>query len=953
MGYRMRIRNNNNKKPKQSASSGTLAHKNTLKGILINARSIINKREEMEALVYEKEPDFILITESWAKDKHSKAETSLRGYDCHRNDRNTTSLGGGCIIYAKSELKTVMIQNLTETPETDTVWCKYEDITIGVCYNTTANTTEEQEEPLLELIKEAGNLSGETIITGDFNHETIDWELMEAGSEGQKFMELTEDQFLTQHIKEPTRGNNILDLILSTNPNQITNVKVGEKFGTSDHNIIEFEIKTKDSPSVWKSKYRDYRKADYSKIKEDIQSDSYATDENADTNTLWNNFKEKISKVVEENIPLKERRSGKPKPMWWNRKIRRLRKNRLKWWNRYKESKRDQHEQKYKEYQKLVHKEIRKSKNRLEKRLGENIKTDRKGFFKYAKSKTKVKESVGPIEGEQGNLIKEEKEMVKVFSKFFKSVLTREDTSNIPEPETLFRGSETDELHNINLTTDRVKKRLNLMNPNKAPGNDDINPAIIAATADQIAEQVTDIFKKSIDEGIVPEDWRTSNITPIHKKDSRSKAENYRGVHLTAQLCKSLESIIKEDIVDHLEKHKLIRNSQHGFQAGKSCVTNLLEFLEEVTKDIDEGKPVDIIYMDFMKAFDKVPHKRLIKKIKQHGIGGKLLRWIEQWLTNRKQRVVLKGEGSEWEDVISGVPQGSVLGPLLFIIYINDIETGVKSTLSKFADDCKIKKKVENVVDATEVQTDLNTLVKWSEKWQMSFHPDKCKVLHLGYNNQKNKYYIKDAEIKKVKEEKDLGVLISEDLKPKKQIANIVKKANRLLGMISRTLTCKNKANIMNLYKTLVRPILDYAAAIWNPHQKKDIEKLERVQRRATRMIRGLRNLTYEERLKKCNLTTLESRRRRYDLIETFKIMKNIYKIDKNKLFPMKPSQTRGHELKIYKKHSRLNTRKYFFSQRVVNDWNKLSKEATEAKDVNKFKNYIDKEFHQGGLYMI
>ena len=170
----------------------------------------------------------------------------------------------------------------------------------------------------------------------------------------------------------------------------------------------------------------------------------------------------------------------------------------------------------------------------------------------------------------------------------------------------------------------------------------------------------------------------------------------------------------------------------------------------------------------------------------------------------------------------------------------------MKSTLSKFADDCKIKKKVENVVDATEVQTDLDTVIKWSEKWQMSFHPDKCKLLQLGYNNQKHKYYIKDAEIKKVTEEKDLRVLISEDLKPKKQIANIVKKANRLLGMISRTLTCKNKANIMNLYKTLVRPILDYAAAIWNPYKKKDIEKLERVQRRATRMIRGLRNLTYE-----------------------------------------------------------------------------------------------------------
>ena len=186
MGIGTGNRNNKTKIPKESASSGTLAHKNKnskdqkykLKGTLINARSLMNKREELEALAYEKEPDFILVTESWAKEKHSKGETNLRGYDCHRNDRNTTSKGGGCIIYAKSELKTVMIQNLTKTPDTDTVWCKYEDITIGVCYNTTANTTVEQEEPLLELIKKSCNLSRETIITGDFNHETIDWELM-------------------------------------------------------------------------------------------------------------------------------------------------------------------------------------------------------------------------------------------------------------------------------------------------------------------------------------------------------------------------------------------------------------------------------------------------------------------------------------------------------------------------------------------------------------------------------------------------------------------------------------------------------------------------------------------------------------------------------------------------------------------------------------------------------
>jgi hypothetical protein len=237
------------------------------------------------------------------------------------------------------------------------------------------------------------------------------------------------------------------------------------------------------------------------------------------------------------------------------------------------------------------------------------------------------------------------------------------------------------------------------------------------------------------------------------------------------------------------------------------------------------------------------------------GITGKVHRWIEAWLTDRKQQVVLKGKKSSWEDVLSGVPQGSILGPVLFIIYINDIDTGIISTLSKFADDCKLTRKVSCEEDQEEMQADLNTLEMWSDKWQMAFHPDKCKVLHIGHKNRKSKYYINGTEISKVQEEKDLGIVISEDLKPKKHIARIVKKTNRILGMIYRTITCKNKANIMNLYKTLIRPILDYGAAVWSPQQKTDIQKLEKIQR-ATKIIKELKNLPYdEERLSRCNLT--------------------------------------------------------------------------------------------------
>ena len=563
---------------------------------------------------------------------------------------------------------------------------------------------------------------------------------------------------------------------------------------------------------------------------------------------MWDKLKLVLEDAVQKHVKVKERVVGKPPKPMWCRKIYRLRKRRLKWWQRFRQSKHQRHEEKYLQYQRKVDKEVRKAKSKLEERLAKNIKEDRKGFFKYAKSKMKVKEGVGPIENANGDLLRDEEQMAEAFSDFFKSVFTQEDLVNIPDPPQIFTGSEEEKLVNVKITEERVLKKLKQINPTKAPGNDELNAAILKESAVEIAKQVTEIFKKSVNETSLPEDWKTSNIMPIFKKDSRSNVGNYRGVHLTSQLCKTLESIIKEDVVEHIMKHKLVKDTQHGFQSGMSCFTNLLMFLEEVTKCLDEGSPVDILYMDFMKAFDSVPHHRLLKKIESHGISGKLLKWIEAWLCNRKQRVVLKGKTSRWEKVESGVPQGSVLGPLLFILFINDIEDDITSLLSKFADDCKVARKVVNDEDTNNLQEDVITLGDWSDRWQLIFHPDKCKTLHLGHNNREKDYYLKGNKIKKVEQEKDLGIIITKDMKPKTHISQIVKKANKLLGMIKRSITCKIKENIMNLYKTLVRPILDYGSAIWNPYQKQDINTLEKVQRRTTKMITGMRNLSYRER---------------------------------------------------------------------------------------------------------
>ena len=253
------------------------------------------------------------------------------------------------------------------------------------------------------------------------------------------------------------------------------------------------------------------------------------------------------------------------------------------------------------------------------------------------------------------------------------------------------------------------------------------------------------IFNKSLAEGVVPNDWKLSNVTSIFKKGDKTAPSNYRPISLTCLICRILESILRDHILSHLQEYNLIRKSQHGFLPHRSCLTNLLEFLEEITRLIDEGHSLDVMFLDFSKAFDKVPHARLMLKVRAHGILGSVANWIEEWLRNRKQRVVLNGRESDWTDVLSGVPQGSVLGPILFLIYINDIDNAldcVTTFMKKFADDTKLASVVDDSAQCQKLQEQIDSLVQWAEIWQMSFNLDKCVVMHLGHRNSGHEYHI-------------------------------------------------------------------------------------------------------------------------------------------------------------------------------------------------------------------
>ena len=363
---------------------------------------------------------------------------------------------------------------------------------------------------------------------------------------------------------------------------------------------------------------------------------------------------------------------------------------------------------------------------------------------------------------------------------------------------------------------------------------------------------------------------------------------------------------------------------------------------------MDSGFGIDVIYLDYSKAFDSVPHLRLISKLQAYGIRGNLLKWIKNFLIGRQQKVILNGSSSQWTEVTSGVPQGSVLGPLLFILYVNDITDGVQSSLEMFADDSKLYRIIQNPCDTDTLQHDLNYISNWSKLWLLNFNTTKCSVMHLGRNDRAtytlfNLATNSNTLLQPTTEQKDLGVWTTPSMNFSVHCQKAGSKANQALGMIKRNFKYMSNSSLMILYKTFVRPHLEYCAPIWNPHYCKDIDTLEKVQRRATKLVPSISTLSYEFRLNQLQLHSLYCRRQRSDLIEVYKIMNNQYLTNPDNIFTRAPgSTTRGHTLKLFKPRVNTTVRQHFFNSRVITYWNNLPQDVISAKSTSAFKFKLD-----------
>ena len=505
------------------------------------------------------------------------------------------------------------------------------------------------------------------------------------------------------------------------------------------------------------------------------------------------------------------------------------------------------------------------------------------------------------------------------------------------------------------------------MNPLKASGPDAIPNMVLKNCADSLAPVMSEIFQLSLDSGNLPDDWKKANISSVFKKGDKHLASNYRPVSLTSVCCKILEHVVCRHLMNHLESNNILTNLNHGFRSGFSCETQLLTTMNDLFLAYDQSKQVDIAILDFSKAFDTVPHKKLLHKLNSYGITGQVHTWLSNFLMNRTMRVVLEGETSEEVKVESGVPQGTVLGPILFLCHINDLPLSVSSQVRLFADDCLLYRTIDSVQDHLALQKDLNNLEIWAKNWGMKFNAKKCYILRVRDKHQFLFYKLDNSILQIVPSNPYLGLEISNDLKWHKHINNITSKASRTLGFLQRNLRHCPKECRKTAYLSLIRSTLEYGSVVWDSQYKMDIDKLERIQHRAARFIcqdfKSMETGCVSGMLKDLKLPSLEERRKHLRLTFMYKVVEGLVPaMPHNQFFQPKSKGKRQIKAKKFEncvtnnvidRSATCNSRPFLvpnshteqyrnsFFVRTTEEWNHLEDSVVTANSVDIFKKRI------------
>ncbi len=569
----------------------------------------------------------------------------------------------------------------------------------------------------------------------------------------------------------------------------------------------------------------------------------------------------------------------------------------------------------------------------------------KKVLHNHIKKKLQTRHSIPPLKSPSGELCLDPKIKANLLNKTFSEVFLTDNDPNLPKvhsKEHIDIPSILEYVSPFNIST-----AINNLKKSVSRTPDFVPSYYIKMTSLQLLKPLTIIFNYSLQTSQVPKLWKKAIVVPIFKKGKKNDTKNYRPISLTSIFCRLLERIIHNQISSHLQNNSIITIAQHGFMKKRSTQTQQIKFLDILTSHYELNQHLDVIYLDFSKAFDKVSHKKLLHVLKHIKLHTGLINWIGNYLSERTQITAVGASCSNQISITSGVPQGSVLGPLLFIIYLQDLINIIhhectETTVFAFADDVKLLSSKPH-----DLQKALNIVGEWTNDWKLLLNTNKSD--HFTIKQKATTDFNINAEIiPKVDEVRDLGIILSNDFKWSKHIDKARTKANILGHALVRSFLPHNTHLLVNLYKTYIRPILEYNTCTWSPFLKAEIDRVESVQRKFTRTLCQRANIkfsSYSDRLQQLKLESLQSRRIKNDLIFLYKILNNLIDIQFSDYFEF--SNFSGHNLRRHNLHldrkrpAKTLCRQNFFSMRVIGYWNKLPTNIVTSPTLGIFKHRL------------
>jgi hypothetical protein len=921
----------------------------------------MNKVDLLSVLMKEHELDLLVVGETWLIPEVGSSFVMIHGYDVVRGDTDTGMRKHGVCIYVKKDIN--YVQDVFVCPNVVAVHLVALDVWVLGVYRPPSYGADSNEQ-LLRIVSDFC-VGREVVILGDFNLPTLTWPTESVFNSyvspvDRSFFDCFVAGGLIQWIGESTfyPSGNILDLFLTSESDRVGAVSFLAPLPGCGHSPIVCDYLFREiHTAVGGTSRRLWFRGCYESISRSLSDVDWGVElAYLPVEDCYSKLVRIISQLVERFIPMQ---TGDRPPPWSTRPPHRLKVGRSRAWHHYRQcrstlGRNDEHSvaalRVFLDINFQYRNFVRHSRAQYEQHLADKLADAPKLFHAYIRRKKVGCLSVGPLRLANGDLVDEPAEMCEVFADSFASVFVDVVPVN-QAPGQVHAGR----LDNFTITVGEVHGMLLALDSSSAVGPDGIHPNLLKSCASELAYPLSLIFNRSLESGVLPEAWLVSTIVPLFKGKSRYESLNYRPVSLTSVCCKTMERILVSHLVEYLEDNELLSPNQFGFRRGRSTEDQLLLTYADVVEWVDAGLMVDVVLLDFSKAFDVVCHSVLLSKLSSIGVDGRLLCWIRSFLRCRTFRVGLDGYLSEERDVLSGVPQGSVLGPVLFLIYVNHITDGIGASFRAFADDFKIylsyqrDPQVEAHVARSNLQSDLNSVYTVSSSWNLKLNPSKCVVMRFCRGSwwqegvEQSQYYLGDSLLPFVNSHRDLGVLVDTKLRFHLHVKQVVGKAAALANSLLRSTVCRSAEFMISLFVSHIRPILDYCSTLFHTGYVGDLRLLESVQRRWTKQVEGMSDLDYSARLRQLNLFSVKGRLLRSDLIKYWKILcVQEDGPDLSVMFQRAPDgRTRGHPYKLLCPRSSSDMKSRFFFARCVQLWNGLPSEVVLSSTLSSFKNSL------------